>query len=100
MSDLTPQSQADDFYNERTKEDIRLDRINEDLKNVRDELSRALMYIDTATTIVNQRISKVQCCASDYKSIGLLVEAFNETMIFIEEQSTYLNCGIEEFQND
>ena len=85
---------------ETATEDINLEIVRQGLKNVRDELSRALMYIDTATTIVNQRISKVQCCASDYKSIGLLVEAFNETQVFIKEESAYLNWGIEEFEND
>lgn len=84
---------------EATTEDISLEIIREGLKNVRDELSRGLMYIDTATTIVNQRISGVQLCASDYKSIGLLIEAFNETQVFLKEESEFLNCGVEKFNN-
>jgi hypothetical protein len=85
---------------EATTEDTDLEIVRQGLKNVRDELSRALMYIDTATTIVNQRISGVQCCASDYKSIGLLVEAFNETQVFIKEESAFLNWGIEKFDEE
>lgn len=99
MNDLAPQTSFDDFSGRLTPEEISLEDISENLQLVRDELSRSLMFIDTAKTIVNQRISKVQCCASDFKSIGLLIESFNETLIFIGENSKYLNESIERFES-